>query len=214
MLHAARLKYRMQKVARKFASGHHRTTLSGYIFATKAGIDNRKKLVKQKYLLHMSSQYGELWPTRGWDHFVSLGHPSEFQQVVWGTPANFNRFRVLASLLQWRRSTKPTKLGTMFGRLLGWYTIYIHFWGFLPRNGILPGATFTLRPSLALSYFGSVTAWHSSSGRQPNFAVLSKGHHIYSAGRPSHWALAHILVSFYLCLKSDVTVIFLDPDFL
>ena len=81
MLHAARLKYRMQKVARKFASGHHRTTLSGYIFATKAGIDNRKKLVKQKYLLHMSSQYGELWPTRGWDHFVSLGHPSKFQQV-------------------------------------------------------------------------------------------------------------------------------------
>jgi len=44
---------------------HHRTTLSGYIFATKACIDNRKKLVKQQYLLHMSSQYGELWPTSG-----------------------------------------------------------------------------------------------------------------------------------------------------
>jgi len=25
---------------------------------------------------------------------------------VWGTPANFNGFRVLASLLQWRRSTE------------------------------------------------------------------------------------------------------------
>jgi len=24
---------------------------------------------------------------------------------VWGTPANFNRFRVLASLLHWHRST-------------------------------------------------------------------------------------------------------------
>jgi len=33
---------------------HHRTTLSGYIFGTKAHIDNRKKLVKQQYLLHMS----------------------------------------------------------------------------------------------------------------------------------------------------------------
>jgi len=39
--------------------------LSGYIFATKAHIDNRKKLVKQQYLRHMSSQYGELRPTSG-----------------------------------------------------------------------------------------------------------------------------------------------------
>jgi len=44
---------------------NHRTTLSGYIFATKACIDNRKKLVKQQYLLHMSPQYGELRPTIG-----------------------------------------------------------------------------------------------------------------------------------------------------
>jgi len=35
--------------------------LSGYIFAIKAHIDNRKKkLVKQQYLLQMSAQYGEL----------------------------------------------------------------------------------------------------------------------------------------------------------
>jgi len=73
-------------------------------------------------------------------------------------------------------------------------TLYIHFRGFLSRNGILPGATFTFRPRLALSYFGSVTARHSSSGRQPNFAVLNRGRHLYSAGRPSRWALAHILV--------------------
>jgi len=31
-------------------------------------------------------------------------------------------------------------------------------------------------------------------GRQPNFAVLNRGRHLYSAGRPSRWALAHILV--------------------
>jgi len=48
----------------------------GYIFATKARIDNRKKLVKQQYLLHMSLQYDELGPSSGWDPFVSLGHPS------------------------------------------------------------------------------------------------------------------------------------------
>jgi len=50
---------------KKSPSGHHRTTLSGYVFATKARIDNRKKLVKQQYLLHMSPQYGELQPTSG-----------------------------------------------------------------------------------------------------------------------------------------------------
>jgi len=32
-----------KKVAKKSPSGYHRTTLSGYIFATKAHIDNRKK---------------------------------------------------------------------------------------------------------------------------------------------------------------------------
>jgi len=45
-----------------------------------------------------------------------------------------------------------------------------------------------------LSRLGSVTARHSSSGRQPNFAVLNRGRHLYSAGWPSRWALAHILV--------------------
>jgi len=44
---------------------HQRTTLSGYIFATKAYIDNRKDIVKQQYVLHMSLQYGELRPTSG-----------------------------------------------------------------------------------------------------------------------------------------------------
>jgi len=48
-----------------------------------------KKLVKQQYLIHMSSQYGELTAEIGWR--------------VWGNPANFNGFRVLPSLLHWRR---------------------------------------------------------------------------------------------------------------
>jgi len=46
-----------------------------------------KKLVKQQYLLHMSSQY------------VNFGPLAEIDPVVWGTPANFNRFCVLAALL-------------------------------------------------------------------------------------------------------------------
>ena len=73
----------------------------------------------------MSSQYGELRPTSGWDPLASLGHPCKFQRV---------------------------------------------------------------------SRLGIVTARHFSSGRQPNVAALNRGRHLYSAERPSRWALAHILV--------------------
>jgi len=36
----------------------------------------------------------------------------------------------------------------------------------------------------------------SSGSRQPNFAALNRGRHLCSAGRPSRWALAHMLVAF------------------
>jgi len=65
--HAARSSLKIQdakKMAKNLPSGRHRTTLSGYIFATKAPIDNWKKPVKQQYLLQMSPQYGER-PTSG-----------------------------------------------------------------------------------------------------------------------------------------------------
>jgi len=94
---------------------------------------SENKLVKQRYLPHMSSQYGELQPTNGWDPFGSLWHPSKFQRV---------------------------------------------------------------------SHLGSVTAWHCSGGRQPNFVSLNRVRHLYSAGCPSCWALAHILVmNIVHCLK-------------
>jgi len=69
---------------------------------------------------------------------------------VWGTPANFNGFRVLAC---------------------------------------------------------SVTARHSSSGRQPYSAALNRGHHLYSAGRHSRWALTNILVIFIFCDFSALTLL-------
>jgi len=40
-----------------------------------------KKLVKQQYLLWMSTQYGELRQSNGWDLLAGLGHPSKFQRV-------------------------------------------------------------------------------------------------------------------------------------
>jgi len=130
VLQAARWKYRTQKWLKNSPSGHHRTYLSGYIFATKSWIDNRKNDVKQQYHPHMSLQYGEIRPTSGWDRFVSLGHPSKF--------------------------------------------------------------------------LGSDTARYSSIGRQQNFAVLNRGRHLYSAGRPSRWAPAHIPV---VCILANKNVI-------
>jgi len=118
-------------------------------------------------------------------------------------PRSVGRFRaprqISTDFALWRRyctdvaQRRSTKLCRMFDRLLGWYTIYT-FSGALAPNGILPDAKFTLSPSRAFSYIGSVTARHSSSDRQPNWGVQHRGRQLYSAGRPSHWASTHILV--------------------
>ena len=120
---------------------------------------------------------------------------------VWGTPANFNRFGVLAALLQRLAHHRPTKLHDLWSSPELVHYIYI-FSGLSPPAWILTRAKFTLCPSLAFSCIGSVTARHSSSGRQPNCGVIQgmelrnfhRGRHVYSAGRPSPWASAHILV--------------------
>jgi len=98
---------------------------------------------------------------------------AEIGLPVWGTPANFNLFRVLSLLLQRRRSPEANQSLHDIWPSLGWYTIYT-FSGPFPPDGILPGAKFKLHPSLAFSYIGSVTARHSSSRHQPNFAACYK----------------------------------------
>jgi len=88
VLHAARCKYGTQKTRQNSPSGHHRTTLSGYIFATTARIDNRKNLLSS----NISSSYPH--------NMVNFGLlAAEIVSLVWGTPANFNGFRVLVALL-------------------------------------------------------------------------------------------------------------------
>jgi len=62
---------------KKSPSGHYRTTLSGYIFATNARIDNRKKLVKHQYLLHIPHNMVNFGPLM-----------AEIGSGVSGTPAN------------------------------------------------------------------------------------------------------------------------------
>jgi len=89
---------------------------------------------------------------------------AEIVSLVWGTPANFNGFRVFAC---------------------------------------------------------SVTARQSSGERQPNSAALNRGRHLCSAGRPSRWALAHILVTTKKTTKYSLrppyvigqAIIFLPCDF-
>ena len=151
-----------KKIAKKSLSGHHRTTLSGYIFATKA-------LTIGKNLL--SSNISSTCP-----HSMVPFFPLA-TDIDWRVWAFHQISTAFASWLRYCSDVaqrKPAKLCTMFGRLLGCYTMYIHCRGLLPPNGILPGAKCTLRTSLAFSYTVSVTARLFSSGRQPNFAALSE----------------------------------------
>ena len=89
VLRAARWKYSLQKIAKNLPSGHHPTTLLGYIFATKACIDNRKKNL-------LSSNISSTCP----HNMVNFGPlAAEIVSLVRGTPANFNGFHVLVALL-------------------------------------------------------------------------------------------------------------------
>jgi len=95
---------------------------------------------------------------------------AETVSLVWGTRANLTGFASWLCYCSDVAHRRPTKLCTMYGRLLGCYII--HFRWVLPPDGISPRAKFTLRPSPVLSYIASVTARHSSRGRQPNCAVV------------------------------------------
>ena len=74
---------------KKSPSAHCRTTLSGYIFATKALIDNRKKNLLDSNIaptcLHNMVNFSLL--------------AAEIVSLVWGTPTNFSWFRILPALL-------------------------------------------------------------------------------------------------------------------
>ena len=81
VLHVAGWKYRTQK----WRKNRHLGTIPQLCRAISSQLRHAstigKKLVRQQYLLHMSSQYGEFRLTSGWDRFGSLGHPSYFQRL-------------------------------------------------------------------------------------------------------------------------------------
>jgi len=87
VLHTARWKYRMQKSPKI----HHLGTIAQLcraVFATKARIDNRRKMLNSN--ISPTCPYNMM-------NFVPLA--AEMGSLVWATPANFNGFRVLAPLL-------------------------------------------------------------------------------------------------------------------
>jgi len=61
VLRAARWKYRTQKLAKNSPSVHHRTIISRATVSSQLWevLPIGKKLVKEQYLVHMYSQYGE-----------------------------------------------------------------------------------------------------------------------------------------------------------
>jgi len=99
VLYAACCKYRSQKNRQKFAiwaPSHNFYQAKSLQLRHVSTIE--KKLVKQQYLPtcpHIMVNFGPLM--------------AEIGPVVWGTPANFNGFRVLAALLQQRRSTEANQ---------------------------------------------------------------------------------------------------------
>ena len=132
----------------------HHTTLSGYIFATKHVLTIGKN-VKLQYLLHMSSQYGELQPISGWDRFGSLGHP---QQISIGFTSWLH---YCTDVTQWR----STKLCTMFGRRLGWYTIYTFLGAFAPWRNFATCIHFAAKSCVLLYwkyYWMALEQWASA----------------------------------------------------
>ena len=172
-------------ITQKSPSAHHRTTLSGYIFATKAYIDNWKKSLHcniSSTCPHNMVNFGPVAAEIGWR--------------VSGTPANFNGFRVLASIntgLLYSTDVNQTlhDVRPCPGLV---HHIYIGE-GLSTPNGILSGTKFTASKSCILLYWQryctalkQCTSAKLRRGTRNGITELSplvifnKGRHLYSEG--------------------------------
>jgi len=131
-----------------------------------------KKLVKWPYLLHMSLQYGEPQPSNGWDQFRSLGHPSKFQRV-----SRLGFVTALTSLNGGQPNFARCSAVSCTGIL------YVHFGGGFPVLASLLHGTRAAGVSQTLR-----------CGTRNGITVFRRGRNLYSAGQPSRWAVARVVV--------------------
>jgi len=171
---------------------HYRTNLSGCIFATKA-----LSTIGTNFL---NSNMSSTCPhnINAWDCWR-----------VWGTPANFNGFCILPSLLQQRRLPEANQtLHDVWPSPGLLHYIYI-FGGYCPLTEFCPVQRSlyvqVLHSSILVALLHSTPAAGISQtlrrGTRNGITELSQRRHLYSAGRPSRWASAHILVHSYICIK-------------
>ena len=180
------------------AKNHHLCTIAQICRAVSSQLRHvstiRKKFVKQKYVLHMSSQYGKLLPINGWDLLASLGHPSKFQPV--------SRLAFVAAVTSLTNGHTSCKVYTMFGRLLGCYTICTFSGALVPwQNFARCKIHSTSKSCVFLHWQRYYTALQQPASAKlcgveqgMEFHNFRRGRHLYSAGRPSRWASVHIVV--------------------
>jgi len=132
-------------------------------------------------------------------NFGPLG--AEIDWRVSGTPANFNGFRVLASLLQRHRSTEANQTLHDVWPSPGLLDYFIHFRRLLPRNGIFPGAKFTVSSkSCTLLYWQRYCTALKQSAQAKLCSVEHTAPHIFSRatitfGIGPHSSLFHLINS-------------------
>ena len=135
---------------------------------------------------------------------------AEIGSGVWGTPANFNGFRVLPSLLQRRRSPEANQtLHDVWPspELVGLHYIYI-FGGFCPWRNFARCNIHCTSKSCVLYWQRYCTAVQQRALAKVCGVVqgmelrnFRRGRHLYSAGRPSRWASTHIVVAHVCCAR-------------
>ena len=201
VLHVTHWKYRMQKWRKILPSAQHRirTNCRGVSSQLRQISTIRKNVLNSSISSTCSHNMVNFGPVT-----------AEIGSGVWGTPANFNGFRILPSLLgllQRRRSPQTNQ--TLHDVWLSpWLLHYMYIFGgscplteFCPVQNSL--TCFTSKSCVLLHWQRYCTAIQQRASAKLCSMVqgmelrnFGRGRHLYSDGRPSHLASAHILVSF------------------
>jgi len=164
--------------------------LSGCIFATKTCINNWENVLNSNISIcpHNLANFGPLTAETG--------------SGVWGTSANYNGYRVLASLLQRRRSPEANQtLHDVWPSPGLLHYVYI-FGDSCPESIFARCKIHVTSKSCVLLYWQRYcTALQQQASAKlcgvvqgMKLRIFRRGRHLYSAGRPSRWASVHILV--------------------